>query len=69
MSTQRTTKKNAQIAERRPEIGYQPVDDALPWLLSQVLYCLPINGGVELREENIKFCDRRGLTESYFNCG
>jgi hypothetical protein len=64
MSTQRTTKKNAQIAERRPEIGYQPVDDALRGLLSQVLYCLPINGGVELREESIEFCYQRLHTNS-----
>jgi hypothetical protein len=59
MSTQRTTKKERQNARTPSHLGYQPADDALPWLLSQVLYCLPINGGVELREESIEFCYQR----------
>jgi hypothetical protein len=59
MSTKRTTKKNAKNQNAVP--GWLPlVDDDLNWLLPQVLYYLPINGGVELREENMKFWGRGG---------
>ena len=57
--SKRTTKQNAQKQNAVP--GWLPiVDDALHGVLQSVLYYLPTNGGVELREENIKFWGRGG---------